>query len=358
MKNINVIPLIPSLNPDEKLVKYVNELIKVGFKKIIIVNDGSSSKYDSIFNKLEEKKECDVLKHAINQGKGRALKTGFHHYLNNYRDDYVGVVTADSDGQHHAKDTLNVANTLIEDSSKLVLGTRNFNGKDVPLRSSFGNKTTTLIFKLLYGKWINDTQTGLRGIGNSFIEDCLRFSGERFDYEINMLIGAVRNNVDILEVIIDTIYIEDNKSSHFNPIKDSIRIYKVILGEFFRFTFSGLFSSLVDILLFHLFVKTKLLNNATSMIFLATLCARVISSLVNYNLNKSVVFNCDNKSKNLIIKYYALCIVQMSLSALGVSLLFSTGLLSETICKIIVDLILFFISYNIQRKFIFKSREG
>lgn len=357
MKNINVIPLIPSLNPDEKLLKYVDDLVRVGFKKIIIVNDGSSTKYDNIFKKLENKKECVVLKHAVNQGKGRALKTGFHYYLNNFKDDYVGVVTADSDGQHQARDTLNVAKALSNEPYKLILGTRDFNSKNVPLRSSFGNKTTTLIFKLLYGKWINDTQTGLRGIGNNFLEDCLRLTGEKFDYEINMLIGAVRNQVEISEVIINTIYIEDNKSSHFNPIKDSIRIYKVLLGEFLKFTFSGLFSSVVDIGLFHLFVNIRVLDDATKMIFIATVLARIISSLVNYNLNKNVVFNCDNNSKNTIFKYYMLCIVQMALSAGGVSLLYNFSLFSETICKIIVDLVLFFISYNIQRKFIFKNKE-
>lgn len=352
MKNIKVIPLVPSLNPDEKMTKYIKALIAIGFEKIIVVNDGSSQKYDTFFNEIGRFQEVDVVKHAVNQGKGRALKTGFHHYLNNYSD-YDGVVTADADGQHSPKDTLKVAESLSKNKKSLILGTRNFNEEQVPFRSKWGNKITTLVFKLFYGKTINDTQTGLRGMSNEFIRSCLKLEGERFDYEINVLIEAVKEKVSIKEEIIETIYIEENKSSHFHPFRDSIKIYKILLGSFFKFAFSGLFCFVIDYFLFYLLANYILkLDSSFWIIFLATLIARVISSFINYKLNKDIVFKSKKGSKT-IIKYYILCVFQMLASATLVYILSSLGF-NKNIFKIIVDIILFFISYRIQKFIIFK----
>lgn len=225
-QKLDVVVLIPSLNPDNKLIKYIKELIKIGFKKIIIVNDGSDIKYNKYFNEVEKIKECILLKHDINYGKGRALKTGFDYYLKNFSD-FNGIVTADSDGQHLPIDTLEVAHYLIKNKG-LILGARNFNKKEVPFKSKYGNKITTFVFEKLYKFKINDTQTGLRGISNDFINQITNLEGDRFEYEINMLIKAVKSNIQITEVPIKTIYIENNKSSHFNPIKDAFKIYSLL----------------------------------------------------------------------------------------------------------------------------------
>lgn len=355
---IKIIPIIPSLNPDNKLLKYVDELIEVGFKKIIIVDDGSGKKYNNIFKNLEKRKECIVLVHSINQGKGRALKTAFNYYLNNISN-YDGVVTADSDGQHSAIDTLAVAKSLLDNQKSLILGTRNFNVKNIPFKSFFGNKITSFIFKILFGKLIKDTQTGLRGISNEFVENCLKITGERFEYEINMLIFAVREKIDIKEIIIDTIYIEDNKSSHFNPVVDSFKIYSVMFNEFFKFTVSGIASFLIDISLFTLFlfiIKLFIKDNSLVAITLSTILSRLMSSLFNFYMNKLFVFN--SKNKNTMLRYYMLCITQMFLSSICVSLLFYLTKSNESICKVIVDGILFIISFNVQKKYIFRKENN
>lgn len=351
---MNIVPIIPSLNPDDKLVKYVKELIKVGFKKIIVINDGSSKEHDKYYELLSKHRECTILKHDVNQGKGRALKTGFNYYLN-YLDMYEGVVTADSDGQHSVEDTLKVANSLIKNKKSLILGTRDFNLDNVPFKSRNGNKITTLIFKLLYGKQINDTQTGLRGLTNDLVRLCLSLSGERFEYEINMLIGCVVNKIDIKEEAIETIYLDNNKVSNFNPIKDSLKIYKIILREFFRFTFSSIFSFLIDILLFILFINLLSNINIYLSIIISTILARLVPSFTNFTLNKNVVFNSRINEKKLFTKYYTLCIMQTLASALFVSILFMISPFSKVVCKIIIDLILFFISYRVQSRFIFKK---
>lgn len=230
MKNeeIKIIPIIPSLNPDNKTIKYVEDLIKLGFKKIIVVNDGSSSEYDRYFESLSKNKECVILKHNINYGKGKALKTAFKYYLDNFND-YTGIVTVDSDGQHSLDDTLRIAKELKKNNDCLILGTRDFNKRNVPFKSKYGNKITTFVFKLLYGKKINDTQTGLRGISNDLISKIVNIPGDRFEYEINMLIFAVKNKINIIEIPIKTIYKNKNNGSHFKPFKDAIKIYKCIL---------------------------------------------------------------------------------------------------------------------------------
>lgn len=222
--------LIPSLNPDMRLIKYVEELIEIGFKKIIIVNDGSDNKYDKYFNELENIDECIILRHKENYGKGKALKTGFSYYLQNL-DNFKGIITADSDGQHLSTDTLKIANTLIENQDSLILGTRNFNKKEVPFKSKYGNKITSVVFERKHKIKINDTQTGLRGIPNNFIKNIIAIDGTHFEYEMNVLIEAINKKIDIIEVPIKTVYIEKNKNSHFNPIKDAFKIYSILLSK-------------------------------------------------------------------------------------------------------------------------------
>lgn len=356
----NVIPLIPAYEPDEKLTKYVNELINAGFKKILIVNDGSSEKCSKYFKDLEEKQECIILKHDINRGKGQALKTGFKYYLENLSKEYDGIVTADSDGQHSVKDTINIGKIVEENKNEkaLILGVRDFNKENVPFTSKYGNKLTKIIFKLLYGKTISDTQTGLRGFTNPYLEECINIAGDRYEYETNMLIYATRDNIKIIETTIDTIYIEENKSSHFNPIKDSLKIYKLLFMNFFKFSFSGLVSFAIDWILFVIFssyIFTFL--DGTELIMVSTIIARIISSVINFILNKNIVFKFKNKgnTKVVLIKYYILCIAQMIISGLLVSLITALLPISKDIIKIIVDLVLFFISYKIQSNVIFKK---
>lgn len=230
INKINVVVLIPSLNPNDLLIKYVTELIKIGFPKIIVVNDGSSNKYDKYFNKLKKIKECIVLKHDANYGKGKALKTGFIYYLNNLPS-YDGIVTADSDGQHTPVDTLEIAKTLAVNKSSFILGTRCFDEKQVPFKSKYGNKITTFILKKIYGKEIKDTQTGLRAIPNHFIKKIISLDGDRFEYEINVLIEAIKEDIKIIQVPIKTIYIGNNKNSHFKAFKDAYEIYSLILSN-------------------------------------------------------------------------------------------------------------------------------
>lgn len=359
MKKYNAVKdtvvLIPTLNPDDKLINYIRQLIEIGFENIVVVNDGSDERCKYVFETISKDQCVVLLEHDINRGKGRALKTGFAYCAENYTD-CAGVITADSDGQHSPADTFKVAEALCEYPDELILGTRNFNEEQVPFKSRYGNKITTVVFKLLYGRHINDTQTGLRGVGIRYLEEMCRLEGERFEYEIKMLIMAARESVALREVLIETIYIDDNKETHFDPVKDSIKIYKVLFKSFFMYILSSFSSFLIDMGIFSLLSVVILKNiSLETNVLVSTVLARVISSLYNFVVNHKVVFKSRGNMLRNALGYYLLAIVQMCCSAALVYLLADMLKFSTVISKVIVDTLLFCISYQIQQRLIFKK---
>ena len=221
---MKVVPIIPALNPDDKLIKLVDDL-KKDFKDIIVVNDGSESK--EIFDKL---KGVIVLTHDVNKGKGEALKTAYNYYLNNLSKKYSGVISLDADGQHLPSDAIKMSELLVKED-KFILGTRLFNTKSTPLRNKLGNRITSRVFKWLYQVYIKDTQTGLRAIPNRLIKPLMKVSGPRFEYELNVLIKLVKEKEEIVEYDIKTVYLKNsNKKSHFKVLRDSYQIYKIMFN--------------------------------------------------------------------------------------------------------------------------------
>lgn len=344
--------VIPSLEPNFRLVELVEKIQQYQKENqrnipIIIINDGSSREYDKLFNKTKEL-GCILLEHAVNLGKGRALKTAFNYYLNNYPEG-IGLITADSDGQHAVEDIFACLDALEANPGKLVLGVRQFDDKTIPLRSRFGNNMTQGIFKFLCGVDVKDTQTGLRAVPTKFMKEILGLAGERFEYEMNMLIETKNLDTEIFQVPIKTIYIEENESSHFNPITDSIRIYSLFL----KFLFSSTASFIVDIGLFSLFMFL-LKSVSIDIIVFSTILARIGSSIFNFKSNEKLVFKNKNNSKSIPIKYFSLVIIQMLTSAFLVSFFAGNMTLNVALIKILVDGFLFLLSFQIQRNWVFK----
>lgn len=353
--------VIPSLNPDEKLKRTVEGCFRAGFSDVILVDDGSRPDCRRIFEELEGLEGCTVLRHAVNRGKGRALKTAFGWYLERFdQERFSGVVTADADGQHLPEDILRTAQALLrvgKEEKALILGTRDFDRENVPFKSRNGNKITTNVFQLLYGRRVRDTQTGLRAISNAYIPDCLELDGERFEYEIHMLIDAVLQKARLEEVLIETVYFDDNRETHFHPVKDSARIYGVMFAAFVRFSCSGLASMLVDQGLFALFQKVVLAGLAgTAAIPLATFAARACSSYLNYSLNRTLVFRSGAGDGRVLARYYGLCLAQMAASAAGVTLLHLLTAVDPSWLKLLVDGLLFLVSYQVQQRWVFRGK--
>lgn len=228
---MNYCVIIPAYNPSNELIELVKTLISCHVSKIIVINDGSQSNSDEIFKSIKNLHEkAIVLHHDINQGKGAALKTGFR-YAYTHFNEAIGVVTADADGQHSVEDILRVGQPLLGNSGDLIMGVRQFevNNANIPFRSQFGNLLTAKLFKLIVGLNISDTQCGLRGIPRDFIPELLQIKNNGYDFELMMLIASKSAHRKIQEIPIKTIYIDNNQSSHFNPILDSFKIYFVLL---------------------------------------------------------------------------------------------------------------------------------
>ncbi len=347
--------IIPSLNPDDKLLSLLADLREAGFAHLLVVNDGSSADYDEYFKTARDNYGCTVLRHAVNQGKGRALKTAFNHLLNE-DEACLGAVTVDSDGQHRIADTIAVAKEVVDHPDALVMGCRDFssNNPNIPARSRFGNRTTSRVLRLLCGITLSDTQTGLRGFSPQAMRRFLATKGERFEYEMNMILDAHESGIALLEVPIETVYIEENKSSHFNPLLDSVRIYSVFL----KFIATSLSSFVVDILVFTLLVAVLgwLFPSVSTeiRIVIATYAARVLSGLFNFTVNKKTVFKSHGNTGRRLLRYCVLSVVQASLSAFATSRLYALLKWNATLLKLIVDCILFLLSFRLQRGWVFK----
>ena len=229
----NVAVILPSLNPDVKFSRVVDGLVEDGFRHIVIVDDGSDAEHQQWFEKAARHPQCTVLHHGVNRGKGRALKTAFSHVAKQLPE-IAGVITIDGDGQHLLPDIVACAERMLENRDKVVLGCRDFDAPGVPPRSVAGNKTTNRLFKLFYGITISDTQTGLRAIPRQYLRRFCAMEGERFEYETNMLLQMKKQHIAFLEQPIATVYDSEDYSSHYNAVKDSWRIFKIMMKNKFR----------------------------------------------------------------------------------------------------------------------------
>lgn len=341
--------IIPAYKPDHKCEKLINEILAAGFQKIIVVDDGSGPEYAAFFDSLLPIPEVTVLRHAANQGKGRALKTAFHYILNQNLP-YEGVITADADGQHLVSDMLKISRQLEQTPDHFVLGVRDFTHKDVPFRSRFGNRFTRLLFRLSTGTSLTDTQTGLRGIPVSHLRLLLTVLGERFEYEMNMLAALKPRGIQISEVPIETVYIDENKSSHFQPLRDSFHIYKIFLF----YGMSGAASFGLDIGLYWIFLQLFRPEAPQLFIVFATIAARILSSLFNYYVNRHKVFG--QGSRKSLFRYYLLAAFIMLISAGSVQFLYAEWLgRGEVILKVLVDTLLFIFGFVVQRSWVFRK---
>lgn len=346
--------VLPSLNPDDKLNKVVEGLIEAGFKDIVLVNDGSDEAHLEPFRQAGLHKEVTLLIHDVNKGKGRALKTAFSYVVNN-RKDSAGVITVDGDNQHTVKDIKACARKMLECKDKVILGCRDFSQDNVPWKSRVGNVSTSLVFRIFCGIKITDTQTGLRAIPYKYLPLMCEVEGERFEYETQMLFAIKRNHIGMEEVRIETVYLEDNASTHFHPIKDSLKIYKII----FKFMLSSGTSFIIDYGIYALlvFLIGEKLERGLRLL-IATVLARAVSSMCNYTMNKKAVFKSNASVGRSLVRYYTLCVFQTAASYGLVYLLSSlcrAGSFLEVVLKLVVDVVLFVISFQIQHRWVFKE---
>lgn len=337
-----MIVVIPAYQPDEKLLHTVAEILEKTDYSIVVVDDGSADACQKWFEQLPE--AVTVLHHEVNRGKGAALKTAYTYIAANYPAT-EGIVTVDADGQHLTHDIVRVCEDWKANPSALVLGSRRFTGK-VPFKSMAGNTITRFVFRISTGVKVYDTQTGLRAFAVSRVPMMLEMKGDRYEHEINVLLYATRHRVPIREVTIDTVYIEDNASSHFHPLRDGWRIYKMIL----LFAASSLIAFVVDYILALVLKPLFVACDLPKALLLGTAVARIVSSLCNYFINRKWVF--ENRSKGAILRYYLLVIV---IYALNYALLWAAEKIGVPywLSLLLAQIICYPLSFWCQRKFVF-----
>lgn len=359
--------VIPAYKPDDRLPPYVEALKEAGIGRIVIVDDGSGKEYQPLFGRIQQDDAVHIISYEPNAGKGVALKRGMA-YVQEECPEQLYILTADSDGQHTVKDVLRMAESMAENSEGLLLGSRDFSQPDVPFKSRNGNRITSTVFKLLYGIWVSDTQTGLRGFGRELLPMMIAVKGDRYEYEMNVLIECAHKRLPMRPLTIQTVYENNNEGSHFRAVRDSARIYSVILAGFIRFIGASLMSFVVDYLLYLLFNNVLravmpgmeaqfrfLFIQFIPRIAMATVAARVLSGVFNYCMNRRFVFNDQSSAQKSFPRYLAVFFLNMILSAGLTSTMHLWLGWSDNIAKIPVDIMLFFLSYSLQQRWVFRG---
>lgn len=354
------IALIPAYEPEQKLISLTADLKKRGFD-IVVVDDGSGPAYREIFEELAQ--QAAVLTHGQNRGKGAALKTGMR-YINKYMAytesvmtasgaDVVSgrdavIVTVDADGQHLPDDVRRVAEISAQRRDALVLGSRALE-KDIPARSRFGNTVTRHVYSAATGVRVHDTQTGLRAFHRSLIPRLLEIEGDRYEYEINMLMQLAAEGVPIIEERIETVYENNNSGSHFRTLRDSFRVYKEIL----KFSASSLASFAIDYCMYALLLAATGAAGLAGSLIISNIGARLVSGTANYTMNKKLVFRSRTGFAKSAVQYALLAAFILAGNTVVLSTLVETLGMNSLAAKLITEVIFFAISWTVQRYVIF-----
>ena len=341
-----MIVLIPAYEPDAALIEVIRSIRTADPDLgVVVVDDGSGDEYDGTFHRVGEL-GAEVVRYGRNRGKGHALKTGFGYIAARYPGH--DVVCADCDGQHTVADILRVADRVPSTSAAMVLGTRNFSG-EVPLRSRLGNTASRVLFRLATGNSLSDTQTGLRAYPGSMLGWLQSIPGERYEYELNLLLQAADAGIGIETVQIDTVYLNENESSHFRPVADSVRIYAPLL----TFALSSVAAFAIDM------TALLVLSALTGSLLVSVVGARMLSSLVNFLTNRRLVFEHGRDKPTLAAaaQYFALVVGLLTINYLSLMAFQAVGF-PLLPAKLITELGLFAVSYAVQRRFVFARVGG
>ena len=339
--------LIPAFKPGACLPDLAQQLQRAGLI-VVVVDDGSGPQYAPVFRKV--KQWAEVLSYPENRGKGHALKTGLS-YLAALSGSPTVVVTLDADGQHRVADALRIRDEALQHPGALILGCRSF-GKGTPLKSQFGNTVTRMVFQLSTGKKVQDTQTGLRAFSTPLLNMLGALEGERYEYEMNVLLSCARAKIPIREVEIETVYFDGNAGSHFHPLRDSFLIY----SELFKFAASSLAGFFIDYSLYTI-LTILTAGLGTVSVPLSNICARAVSAAANYWINRRFVFQNRGSVAKSASMYFTLAACILAGNTLLLNFLVEQLSLNKFLAKLLTELTFFMFSWMVQKFFIFRRKQ-
>lgn len=339
--------VIPALEPSKTLITLVQSIVQLGYH-VLLVDDGSTPACQPIWDAL--KNSVILLHHTHNQGKGAALKTAFR-YLADQVSDAGCIVTMDADGQHLPEDMEAVCFACRKHPDSLILGVRQFKN-NIPARSLLGNRITRVVFQTISGAKVSDTQTGLRAFQAGLLEKMLEIPGERYEYEMNMLLTCGRDHIPMEEVPIHTVYLDaKNSVSHFQPLTDSARIYKTL----FKFASCSFISFLVDYGAFLALTATT--ASLPGSLIISNIAARILSGGINYTLNKHAVFHGNSKTSETLPQYILLATGILVANSLILTFFTSILGMPAQVSKLLTEFSLFLISFTVQTQIIFRGKK-
>ena len=341
--------IVPAYKPTKDMIPMLERFVRETDYVPVVVDDGSGEAFESVFSRVPE--GTVLLRHEVNKGKGAALKTAMRHILDKLPECDIAV-TADADGQHRYEDIRKVVARTEKEPHTLVLGSRAFDGK-IPFRSRWGNAITRQVFAAASGTPVRDTQTGLRAFGREAMARFIDIPGERYEYEINMLLYAAQNGIEILEETIETVYIDDNSSSHFNPFRDSLKIYMCI----FKYIASSLIGFIVDFVALLLFKWLTAGLGAETSLLVSVVLARIVSATVNFVINKTMVFNSKEDWKAEFGKYAVLAVCVLIANYYLLRLLNIVMKWPLVPAKLLVEVVLFCANFVIQGRVVYRRKK-
>ena len=306
------IAVIPAYEPPESFVSYAAQILQTT-DALVVVNDGSGKAYDPVFDKIKDLEGATVLSYDKNMGKGYALKRAFSYCLAHFAPEDI-IVTADCDGQHTLADVIAVCDAAAQQTDTCVLGVRDFTQANVPARSKTGNTQTLRLLRWLFSLELTDSKTGLRAFTVKTAQEFIKISGNRFEYETGMLIYAKRNHIPIREVPVQTIYPEDPEDhvSHYKTFRDSFRIAGTMLRYLSGSMIAGLLATIGDLGLFSLLTYVVFPKISPFYTLIATVCGKILSSLINFGFNCKYVFH--GNAKRSVGRFYIVWLGQLLLS--------------------------------------------
>lgn len=331
--NSEMVILMPVYNPSERIVNYVKKLKENNYQ-VVLINDGSKSEYHSLFEKMVH--DCKIISYPLFKGKGYAIKKGIH-YIKEHLQDKKGIIILENeyDLMH-----INHIRTLI-----------NKNLQKMCVVHHKGKRFLTKLFSMIYNKEFIDVDSELFGFSMNYLDQMMAV--DENCYEVQSLIQSVQNNQEIEEIQLE------NKQQPFHLKNKTIQVLYVIFLHLIRFVSSSIISSVIDVLLAWILLDVLKIWMTSDFwrIALSSLIARVLSTIVNYVINKKYVFKGKVSSKQTAIRFLILTIVITILSTLFVYVASSLHIMSEKLAKPVGDLLLFLLSYSAQTKWVFKNNE-
>lgn len=322
--------LIPVYNPRERIINYVKKLKEKNYD-VIVINDGSDENYHAVFERMVY--DCKIINYPHFKGKGYALKKGYQ-YVKEHLKDKKGILILENEYDLNLIDQM--SQSITEDASKFYFVHHQ------------GKKILSQLFSLIYNQKFINVDSELFGFSTSYLDEMLEV--DENCYEVQALIDQVQNQHDIEEIKVKKL-----SQEAFHQKNKTSQIIYVIFLHLIRFVSSSIISSIIDVLLAWILLDVLKIWMTSDFwrIALASLIARVISTIVNYVVNKKYVFKGKTNNRQTAIRFLILTVIITILSTLFVYVASIFNIMSEKLAKPVGDLLLFLLSYSAQTKWVF-----